>query len=61
METLDTDFEMVEQNGKQDGDVIIEDLVKSNRQTKSKEFSNLNGEKKLSAEEIVIDEYAKYL
>ena len=59
METLNTDVDMVEQNGKKDGDAIIDDMIKTNgaaasanlnsnsfkssRPNKSKEFSNLNG------------------
>ncbi len=67
---METDIEMVEQNGKQDGEVIIEDLIKSNNSsssnlnskttsrlsTKSKEFSNQNGERKSSVEEMIVDE-----
>ena len=30
METLNTDVDMVEQNGKKDGDAVIEDMIKTN-------------------------------
>jgi len=72
METLETDINMVEQNGKHDSkeDVLIENILKSNssssnlstkshRQSKTKDFDNQNNTNKNSTEEGQIDDPKK--
>lgn len=71
MDSLEADVEMVEQNGKQEcGDVLIEDILKSNssssnlggksnRQTKVKDFAEVNGKNKISVEEIPAEDPKK--
>lgn len=69
MEIPQADFEMVEQNGKQDSkeEMLIEDIIlksssssnlnnKSNRQSKTNDFSNQNGDKKMSTEDIPMED-----
>jgi len=71
MDSLETEVvEMVEQNGKQEGDVLIEDILKSNstssnlsgksnRQTKVKDFAEISGKNKVSVEEIPVEDPKK--
>lgn len=71
MDILETDVEMVEQNGRQEADTapLIEDVLKSNstssnlsaksRQTKVKDFAELNGKNKAPVEPIPVEDPKK--
>ncbi len=67
---METETEMVEQNGKQDSEMLIEDILKSNstssnlsgkssRQTKLKELNETNGKNKTSVEDIPAEDPKK--